>query len=68
MGYKNYCCVSGIVFSVVALAHLLRIINTMSIHVDDYMVPMWVSWIGLIVTAGLAAWAFRASRGSSASE
>ena len=68
MEYKKYCLVSGIVFSVVALAHLLRIVNAMSFQVGDYAVPMWVSWIGLIVTAGLAFWAFRASRESSASE
>ena len=68
MGYKKYCLVSGIVFSLVALAHLLRIVDAMTIQVGDYAVPMWVSWIGLIVTAGLAFWAFRVSRGSSASE
>ena len=66
MGHKKYCLVSGAIFSLVALAHLLRIVNDMSIQVDDYAVPMSVSWIGLIVTAGLAFWSFQISRGSSA--
>ena len=65
MGHKKYCLVSGAIFSLVALAHLLRIVNGMSIRVNDYAVPMWVSWIGLIVTAGLAFWSFQISRGSS---
>ena len=64
MGHKKYCLVSGAIFSLVALAHLLRIVNGMSIRVNDYAIPMWVSWIGLIVTAGLAFWSFQISRGS----
>jgi len=62
MGHKNYCAVSGILFVVVALAHLLRIVYGMSVQVDDYLVPMVVSWIGFVVPAGLAFWAFRISR------
>ncbi len=59
MNHKNYCTVSGVLFMLVALAHLLRIANGMSIQVDEYMVPMFVSWIGLVVPTGLAVWAFR---------
>lgn len=59
MGGKKYCVVSGIVFSLVALAHLLRLIYGMSVQVDEYAVPMSVSWVGVIVTAALASWAFR---------
>lgn len=59
MGHKKYCVVSGALFSLVALAHLLRIINGMSVQVDEYAVPMFVSWIGFIIPAGLAFWAFR---------
>lgn len=64
MEYKSYCAVSGALFALVALAHLLRIVNGMSIHVDGVSVPMLASWIGLIVPAILAAWAFRIVRGS----
>lgn len=64
MGNKEYCVVSGVLFSLVALAHLLRIVYGMSILVDDVAVPMLVSWIGLFVPAILAVWAFRVSRRS----
>ena len=66
MGHKEYCVVSGVLFALVALAHLLRIVYGMSIIVDDFVVPMLVSWIGLVVPGALALWAFRISRGSGA--
>jgi hypothetical protein len=66
MGHKGYCVASGVLFSLVALAHLLRIVNGLSIQVEDVAVPMLASWIGLIVPASLAIWAFRISRASSA--
>ena len=65
MQHKNYCLVSGVVFLLVALAHLLRIVNGMSIQIDDFAVPMLASWIGLMVPAGLAFWAFRITRETS---
>ena len=64
MGYKNYCVVSGVLFSLVALAHLLRIVFGTQVVVDDFQVPMSVSYAGLLVPAGLAFWAFRIVRGS----
>jgi hypothetical protein len=62
MNVKTYCAVSGLLFALVALAHLIRIINGMSVQVDNYAVPMLASWIGLVVPAGLAIWAFRLTR------
>ena len=62
MTYRTYCVVSGALFALVALAHLLRILYGMPMTVDVYDVPMIVSWFGLVVPAGLALWAFRISR------
>ena len=59
MDHKKYCVVSGALFSLVALAHLLRIAFGMAVQVDAYAVPMGLSWIGLIVPGALAIWAFR---------
>jgi hypothetical protein len=50
-----------VLFGLVGLAHLLRILNGVSVHVDEYVVPMSVSWVGFIVPAALAVWAFRLS-------
>jgi len=38
----------------------------LTINIDGVAVPMLVSWIGLIVPATLAVWAFRISRASPA--
>ena len=59
MRHNQYCVVSGVLFILVALAHLLRIVYGMSIQIDEYSVPMLASWLGLIIPAGLAFWAFR---------
>ena len=66
MGHQKYCAISGVLFALVAIAHLLRILYGLPIQVDDYAVPMLVSWVGLVVPAGLAFWAFRISRDSRA--
>ena len=66
MGHKEYCVVSGVLFFLVALGHLLRIVYGMSVHVDEFMIPMSASWVGLIIPAALAVWAFRISRGPGA--
>ena len=62
MSQKNYCIISGVFFALVALAHLIRIIEGMSVQVEDYSIPMWVSWIATVVPAALAIWAFRSAR------
>ena len=59
MGHREYGVVSGSLFALVAAAHLLRIVYGVSIDVDSFAVPMAVSWIGFIVPAALATWAFR---------
>ena len=64
MHYRTYCLISGILFSLVAIAHLLRIIYGLNLTVDDYEVPMFASWLAFVVPATLAAWAFRLNRRS----
>lgn len=59
MRYKKNCAASGVLFSVVAITHLQRIIYGFSIQIDEHVIPMFVSWGGLIVTACLAFWVFR---------
>ncbi len=59
MGRNEYCTVSGVVFVLVALAHLLRVVAGMSVQIDDYVVPMYISWVAFVLAAALAAWAFR---------
>ncbi len=57
--YKRYCVISGILFTLVAVAHLLRIVYGLPISIGDFNAPMWMSWVGLIIPGALAVWAFR---------
>ena len=59
MAYRQYCIVSGVLFCLVAVAHLLRILYGLPVLVDEYNVPMVLSWFGLIIPAALAFWAYR---------
>jgi len=41
-------------FALVALLHLLRLVMGWSVMIDAWTVPMWVSWVGLVVAGGLS--------------
>jgi len=53
---KAYCFVSGIVFTAVALAHLLRNLGGWSFVFGPYTVPSLFSWVGFIGAGALAIW------------
>ncbi len=53
MTHKNFLTTTGIIFLVIALIHLLRIIMGWDVVIGDLEVPMWISWIALLVTGYL---------------
>ena len=66
MSSQQYFLISGLLLTLVAIAHLLRLALGLSIQVDNVAVPMAVSWVGFAVPAVLAYWAFRLHRASGA--
>ena len=62
MGQKMFSIVTGVIFAVVALFHLVRIYMGWPVMIGDWSVPMWVSWIGLVVAGGLAFFGLRLAR------
>lgn len=62
MGSGGYRTVSGLVFALVALMHLVRAVRGLPVVAGDWQVPVLVSWVAVAVAGGLAVWAFR-SRG-----
>ena len=50
--------VAGIIFSFVALMHLLRIVYNWDVIIAGQAIPMYASTIGLLVAAFLAIWMF----------
>lgn len=55
----TYLLVVGVVFTVVAVAHLWRIFATGDLTIMGWVVPLWLSWFGVIITAYLAYTSFR---------
>jgi hypothetical protein len=51
--------VAGVVFAIVAVLHLLRIYMNWPVVIADWSVPMWVSWVGLVIAGGLAFFGLR---------
>ncbi len=51
-----------VVFTVVALAHLLRLVFQIEVVVGGTMVPMWASAVGLVVPLAIAVFLWREQR------
>ena len=54
---KSRCCclvVASVLFMLVAVGHLVRLIMGWKVTVGDYAMPMWLSVVVLVVSAGLS--------------
>ena len=54
MTEKMFPKIAAVIFALVALLHLVRLVMGWSIVIDSWTVPMWLSWVGLVVAGGLA--------------
>ena len=61
MDAKTFSLVAGVIFAVVALFHLAPIFMEWTVMVGDWSIPMWASWIALVVAGGLALLGLRLS-------
>jgi hypothetical protein len=59
---RAYLQISGALFGLIALAHLHRLFRHWPIDLAGHMVPLWISWLGLLLAGGLSIWAFRLVR------
>ena len=59
---KPFTTIAAILFALVALLHLLRLILGWVITVSGLVVPLWVSILGFLITAGLAIMLWREAR------
>ena len=57
-GYQT---VSGLVFGLIALGQGIRAVRQLPVQIGSKAIPVWVSWIALVVAGGLCVWAFRSS-------
>lgn len=59
---SRYAVVSGLVFGIIAVGQFTRALNQWPVQIADFEVPVWVSWVAVLVAGGLSAWAFRSTR------
>ena len=64
MSEKTFVAVAAVIYGLVALLHLFRIVMGWSIVIDAWTVPMWLSWIGLVVAGALSYFGIRLTRRS----
>ena len=62
MTHKTYTSFAAIIFLFVFTAHLLRLIYGWYIEIGGWLVPMWISWVGVLFAGFLSAYGFRLSR------
>ena len=61
---RRYAEISGVLFTLIALAQLCRVILGWPAQVGGVSIPIWCSIVACLVTGSLAIWAFRVSRGA----
>ncbi|MBW4620574.1 MAG: hypothetical protein KME17_14620 [Cyanosarcina radialis HA8281-LM2] len=59
MRERAYLLITAIIFGLVALLHLVRLVNHWSVQLGTFAVPFWGSWLGLVIGVVLSLWAVR---------
>jgi hypothetical protein len=59
---RRYVLVSGVFFSLLALAQLTRAIMRWPVQVDGLAIPVWVSAVAFLIASTFAVWAFRSAK------
>ena len=64
MSQKTFSRVAGVFFALIALAHVLRIAFGAAVMVENTSIPMWASWIAVVILGFLAYEGFQGARKS----
>lgn len=64
MNPRNYACVSGIVFVLIAILQFLRFILGWQVMAEGHVIPLWPSAVAALVAGFLAYWGLSVSKKS----
>ena len=53
--------IGGTIFGIIAILHLLRIVTKATVIIAGWILPLWVSYIGVIVAGFLCGWMWLSS-------
>ena len=59
MDRKTFTVTAGVVFSLIAVLHALRLLLGWEAMIGGWSVPMWLSWLALALAGYLAYTAFK---------
>jgi hypothetical protein len=62
MNQKTFSLVAGLIFLLVAVMHVLRLALGWHVVLAGWTVPMWISWVALLIAGFLAYEGMRLSR------
>ena len=51
---RTYLMVAGVIFTIVAVVHIWRVFFGITVEIDGWTLPLWLSWIGVLITTYLA--------------
>ncbi len=54
MSQKSYYSVTGTVFLIIGVLHLLRVLNSWPANIGTFVVPIWFSWAAVLLAGYLA--------------
>ena len=59
---RPFTLVAAAIFGLMALVHAYRLVSPFEVTVGPCHLPMWVSWIAILITGGLSFGLFREAR------
>lgn len=59
MDRKTFFVATSVVFSLVTIVHALRIIRSWEAVIGGFTVPIWVSWLAVVIAGTLAYQSFK---------
>jgi hypothetical protein len=62
MTHQTFSLNTAVIFLLIALLHAIRLLRGWEVTIAGAVVPMWISWIALVIAAYLAYEGFRLAR------
>ena len=59
---KPFTLIAALIFAIVALLHVYRLFTQFQVVLGSHAIPMWVSYVGVLVPGLLAIMLYRESR------
>ena len=57
--------IASAIFALIAILHLYRIVTHFQVVLGSHVIPLWVSYVGLVIPAALSWMLCREARGTS---